>query len=129
MRHAVVESLLILALAAPVAGNETKPKKPRLDLRATPRLGLAPAHILATAELVGGDDVEDLYCPLLEWDWDDGARSIHESDCPPFEPGTGLDRHFTAEHVYNRSGEYSVRVTLRRASRLVAAASVTVGLR
>ena len=59
---------------------------------------------------------------------DDGARSIHEADCPPFEPGTSLDRRFTAEHVYRNSGEYRVRVTLRHASRLLAVASVTVGL-
>jgi hypothetical protein len=120
----------MLTLAAPGrASGEAGLKKPRLDIRATPRLGLAPARVLATAELVGGEAAEEFYCPLLEWDWDDGTRSVRESDCPPFEPGATLERHFTADHVYRRSGNYSVRVTLRRASRSVAAASVSVGLR
>jgi len=123
-------SLVVLALAAPGrVGGEAGPKKPRLDIRASPRLGLAPARVLATAELVGGDAAEDFYCPLLEWDWDDGSRTVREADCPPFEPGTTLERHFTADHVYHRSGNYLVRVFLRRASRSVATASVNVGLR
>jgi hypothetical protein len=65
----------------------------------------------------------------VPWDWDDGTRSVREADCPPFEPGATLERHFTADHVYRRSGNFSVRVILRRASRSVATASVSVGLR
>jgi hypothetical protein len=123
-------SVVILTLAAPGhAGGEAGPKKPRLDIRASPRLGLAPVRVLATAELVGGEAAEDFYCPLLEWDWDDGSRTVREADCPPFEPGADFERHFTADHVYSRSGNFSVRVILRRASRSVAMASVTVGLR
>jgi hypothetical protein len=85
--------------------------------------------VLLTAELVGGDEAEEFYCPQLEWEWDDGARSIHETDCPPFEPGATLERYFTADHIYSHSGNYNVRVTLRRASRSVAVASLSVGLR
>ncbi len=130
MGRGLLNGLLILTLAAPGQGGEARPKKPRLDLRATPRLGLAPARVLATAELVGGETAdEDFYCPLLEWDWDDGTRSVREADCLPFEPGAALERHFTADHVYRRSGNYSLRVTLRRASRSLAAASISVGLR
>jgi hypothetical protein len=130
MSRGLLVSFVMLTLAAPGrVGGEAGPKKPRLDIRASPRLGLAPTRVLATAELVGGDAAEDFYCPRLEWDWDDGTRSVREADCPPFEPGATLERHFTADHVYRRSGNYSVRVTLRRASRPVAAASVNVGLR
>jgi hypothetical protein len=130
MSRGLWASLVILTLAVPGrAGGEAGPKKPRLDVRASPRLGLAPARVLATAELVGGDAAEDFYCPLLEWDWDDGTKSVREADCPPYEAGAALERYFTADHVYRRSGNYSVRVVLRRASRSVAAASVSVGLR
>jgi hypothetical protein len=130
MGRSLWASVVILTLAAPGrAGGEAGPKKPRLDIRASPRLGLAPARVLATAELVGGEAAEDFYCPLLEWDWDDGSRTVREADCPPFEPGADFERHFTADHVYSRSGNFSVRVILRRASRSVAMASVTVGLR
>jgi hypothetical protein len=74
-------SLVILTLDVPGrAGGEAGPKKPRLEVRASPRLGLAPARVLATAEFVGGDAAEDCYCPLLEWDGDDGTKSVREAD-------------------------------------------------
>ena len=59
-----------------------KLKKPKLDLRATPRMAFSPVNVLLVAELTGGDDVEEYYCPELEWDWDDGGKSVHEADCP-----------------------------------------------
>jgi hypothetical protein len=111
------------------AGESGRPKRPHLDLRASPRVAFSPVEILVTGELKGGQDVEDFYCPGLEWDWGDGSRSVHESDCSPFGEGTTLDRFFTARHAFRAPGEYSVRLTLRRADRTVAAASVVVTVR
>jgi hypothetical protein len=127
---AVVFPLIVLALAAPaMAGDARRVKRPRLDLRASPRMALTPIDVLLVAELVGGDDVEDLYCPAVEWEWGDGGRSSHEADCPPFEPGMAMARRHSASHAYRRPGEYSVRVTLRRAGHSLAAATtlVTIG--
>ena len=59
----------------PLLPRDAKPKKPRLDLRATPRMAFSPVNVFLTAELTGGDDVEDYHCPELEWDWDDGGKS------------------------------------------------------
>ena len=101
-------------------------KKPRLGLRATPPMAFPPASILVVAQLVGGDEHEDYYCPGLEWDWGDGNRSAQESDCDPFGPESTLERRFSARHAYRSPGSYSVRLTLRRASRTVAVASVGV---
>jgi hypothetical protein len=53
MGRGLMGGFLVLTLAGP-AGVEAGPKKPRLVLRAAPRLGIAHAHVLATAELVGG---------------------------------------------------------------------------
>jgi hypothetical protein len=124
-----VALILAAALAAPAAAGERAGKKPRLDLRASPRFSLLSANVLVVAQLVGGDDVEELHCPAVEWEWGDGERSAHESDCAPFEPGTTMERRHSASHAYRRPGEYSVRVTLRRAGRSVASAStaVTIG--
>jgi len=125
-----VVPFVLLALAAPGQANETKSKKPRLDLRATPRMATtSPSQVLVVAQLVGGDEVEDFYCPGLEWNWGDGTRSAYESDCPPFEPGTELVRRFSATHAYREPGDYQVRITLRRADRSVAAASASVSVR
>jgi hypothetical protein len=77
-------------------------------------------------ELKGGQDVEDFYCPGLEWDWGDGTHSAYESDCAPFEEGTTLDRFFSARHAFRAPGAYNVRLTLRRATRTIAVASVAI---
>jgi hypothetical protein len=121
--------LLLPFLAAAAAASDTsaqKPRKPKLDLRASPPVSFAPVNIFVTAELVGGDEHEDYYCPSLEWDWGDGTKSERETECQPFEPGVPFERRFTAQHVYRAPGTYSVRVILRRASRKIAATSTHV---
>ena len=124
---------LALALVAATAGllaADAKPKKPRLDLRATPRMAFSPVNVFFTAELTGGDDVEEYYCPELEWEWDDGGKSTQEADCSPFEAGkTKIERRFTSDHEYRRAGVYNVKVTMRRTSKSIAVASVRVTVR
>lgn len=121
---------LAVALAAPLLADSGKVRKPRLELRASPKMGFSPVHVVLTAELMGGDDVEEFHCPELEWDWDDGGKSVHEADCPPFEAGTTrIERRFTAEHDYRRAGAYRVKATMRRSGRTLAAANVTVTVR
>ncbi len=121
--------LLLLALAAPGETGEPKMKKPRLDLRATPRLAMSPVNVLLVAELVGGDEAEEFYCPGLEWEWGDGGKSAYESDCPPFEPGAEFTRRFSAMHAYRLPGEYQVTVRLRRADRSLAVATASISVR
>ena len=118
-----------MPLAASLAGADAaKPKKPKLEVRATPRMAFSPVVVLFTAELTGGDDVEEFYCPEIEWEWDDGSKSTQESDCAPYEAGTAIERRFTAEHQYERAGSYSAKVTFRRTGRsfLAGTARVTV---
>ena len=134
MTRAALAAVIAVALAAPASAGGTKAeaklKKPRLDLRATPRMAFSPVNIFLTAELQGGDDVEEYYCPQLEWDWDDGGKSVHEGDCPPFVTGTTrIERRFTAEHEYRRSGIFTIKVTMRRANRSLAASNVRVTVR
>lgn len=128
MKARVALSCLCM-LGLGLAGAEEKPKKPRLDLRVTPRMAFSPVTVLVVAELQGGDDVEEFYCPEVEWEWDDGGKSVNEGDCAPFEPGTKIDRRFTAEHDYRKAGVYNVKVTLRRAGRAIAANSVRITVR
>jgi hypothetical protein len=117
-----------LPLAPVRAGDQERARKPRLELRATPRMAFSPVMVLATAEL-RGEGGEEFYCPALEWDWDDGAKSGQESDCPPFQPGMELETRFTAEHAYRRAGVYQVTVRLKRADRSLAVASTTIHVR
>src|SRR5437899_2476203 len=131
-RATLVVIALALAASVPAADGkaEAKLKKPHLELRATPRMAFSPVNILLTAELQGGDDVEEYYCPQLEWDWDDGGKSVQEGDCAPFVAGTTkIERRFTAEHEYRRAGSYNVKVTMRRANRSLAASTVHITVR
>jgi hypothetical protein len=116
------------ALAA-AAEDAKKGKKPGLELRATPRYAFSPAEIMYTAELKGGDDVEELYCPEVEWEWGDGGKSVQEADCDPWAPGTKLDRRFSVHHLYSHAGLYVVRVTLRKSGRQLASQSLQITIR
>jgi hypothetical protein len=122
---------IALALAVPsgTAADAPKPKKPKLELRATPRMAFSPVNILFTAELTGGDDIEEYYCPEIEWNWDDGGKSIHESDCAPFESGTQIERRFTASHGYDQAGQYQIKVIFKRSGHTFLSQSVRVTVR
>jgi len=130
VRSALAVFVVLGAVSGGSAGDEAKLKKPRLDLRATPRMAFSPVTIMLRVDLVGGDDVEEYHCPQIEWDWDDGGKSVHEADCPPFEPGvTKIERHFTAEHEYRKAGIYNIKATMRRSGRTLAAATAKVTVR
>ena len=125
MPKAVLALLSVLAVAIPgAAGADDKEdgkkgKKPGLYLRATPRFSFSPATILFTAELKGGDDVEELYCPEVEWDWGDGGKSVSEGDCDPWEPGVAIGRRYTGRHEFRRAGVYQVRVILSKSGKRI----------
>jgi hypothetical protein len=119
-------ALIAVGLATSGVAGEAAARKPRLELRATARPVLTPVPVMAVAELVGGEDLEDFYCVGLEWDWGDGNRSFRESDCDPWEPGAEVGRLFTARHVYHHPGVYEVRIRLRRADGDVAVARTQV---
>jgi hypothetical protein len=130
MAAAALAAPLLAGDAPPPKAEGTKEHKPHLDLRSSPRMGFSPVHVLLTAELTGGDDVEEYHCPEIEWDWDDGGKSMHEADCTPFEAGvTKIQRRFTAEHDYNRAGVYRVKATMRKTGHNLAVATVTVTVR
>jgi hypothetical protein len=122
--------LLLAALVSPATAGDSKGKKPSLDVRPAPRFGFSPLNVLFTAELKGGDDIEDYYCPELEWSWGDGGKSLKESDCPAFEPGeTKIERRFTNDHEFKMSGIYTVQLTLRKVDRVIARQTATVTVR
>ncbi len=128
MSRALAALVAILWTTAPLAAGE-KVKKPKLELRSSPRHGFSPLTVLFTAELKGGDDIEEYYCPEIEWDWADGGKSVQESDCEPFEPGTKIERRFTRSHRFRRAGAYNVKVTLRHAERKLTHRTVRVDVK
>src|SRR3954451_253449 len=73
--------------------------KPKISLKATPVIAMAPARVVLTAELTGGaNDYEDFYCTAIEWEWGDGTKSESSTDCAPYEAGKSeIKRRFTVE--------------------------------
>jgi hypothetical protein len=109
--------------------KEKKAKRPMLELRISPRFSFSPVNILFTAELTGGDDSEEYHCPEIEWDWNDGGKSVTEADCDPYEAGMKMERRFTASHLYKMAGSYLVKVTLRKAGRQLTQQTIRVTVR
>jgi len=112
------------------APDDAKPSdpRPRISLRAQPPVGITPARVVLTAELVGGaDDFEEYYCPTVIWDWGDDTTSESTVDCQPYEAGKSeIRRRFTVEHVFRRSGSYRVYFRMKQRDKAVGAATVTI---
>ena len=129
---AILAALALLAPAPSAAAEDETPKKgkrPGLELRATPRFSFSPAEIFFTAELKGGDDVEQLYCPEVEWEWGDGGKSVQEADCDPWTETSKMDRRFTAHHTFQFAGLYRAKVTLRKSGKDIMSQTVQVTVR
>ena len=131
-RAALVAAVVVGFVGASFADDAQKPKKlkrPGLEVRVSPRFSFSPAHLVFTAELKGGDDQEEYYCPEVEWEWGDGGKSVQEADCDPWKPDTKIERRFVNRHVFVESGIYETRVTLRKANRTIVTHSVEVTVR
>jgi hypothetical protein len=140
MRTLQSEFVVAIALWAAVIGSPTdaqspskseEARRPKFSLRATPNLGVAPARVVLTAELMGGaNDFEEYYCPTVEWDWDDDTRSEFTSDCEPYESGKSeIRRRFSVEHIFRRPGEYKLSVRLKQRDKIVGTATTNLSIR
>jgi hypothetical protein len=116
------------AAVRPAGQEASQAKKPTLALKATPMMSFTPAKIRFVAEVKGGpNDYEDLYCPSVEWDWNDDTTSESTADCEPYQAGKSeIPRRFTIEHVYKVAGTYRVQIRLKKKSRVVMSANVFV---
>ena len=137
-RLLIAAACLAIATAPGVARakqNTSKESKdnprPRITLRAQPPMGVAPARIVLTAELVGGaNDFEEYYCPTISWDWGDDTTSVSTVDCEPYEAGKSeIKRRFTVQHIFRQEGSQKVFFRLKRGKKEVGAAWVTVAVR
>ena len=133
----LVSAMLVAAASAQKADKGSKdnkdtqdPKRPKITLKAQPLIAMAPARVVLTAELIGGDnDFEDFYCPAVEWEWGDGTKSESSTDCAPYEAGKSeIKRRFTVEHVF-RVGAYRVMFHLKRRDKSVGVATVNIQVR
>jgi hypothetical protein len=121
---------LFLTSSNTLQAREQGNKKPSLSLKATPSISFAPARIVVVAELKGGTDDEDLYCPTVEWEWGDLTQSTIEADCQPYSPGKSeIKRRYTVEHQYKNPGAFKIALRLKKGSRIVGSGTAQVQVR
>ena len=129
--------LTAAALTISISAQKNKDPKdaadprPKVSLRATPMIALAPARVVLTAELTGGaNDFEEFYCGAVEWEWGDGTKSESSADCAPYEAGKSeIKRRFTVEHSFQRPGNFRVFFHLKRRDKAVGNATVNIQIR
>jgi len=131
MHRRFLWGVFAVAAAGLVLGTDASAKssKPSLGVRVSPRIAFSPVSVIATAQLKGGEDSEEFYCLAIEWDWDDGSKSLQDSDCEPFKPGTKIERRFSSQHYYSRAGSYSIKAALRTSEKVVAQNSFRLTVR
>ena len=107
------------------------PQAPKITLKAQPLIAMAPARVVLTAELVGGDErLRRLLLPGRRVGMGRRHQSESSTDCPPYEPGKSeIKRRFTVEHVFRRPDMYRVTFHLKRRDKSVGAATVNVQVR
>ena len=122
-------ALAVTAGAAP-QDKDTR-KKPSVSLKTSPTFGFAPMRIVVTAELKGGSsDLEELYCPEVEWVWGDDTRFESEQDCDPYEAGKSeIKRRYVVSHTYHTAGTYQVEFYLKQKNKRVLGGKTTVNVR
>ena len=107
-----------------------KADKPKLSIKVNPPMGgTAPARVVASADLIGGDS-EELYCPAIEWEWGDDTRSTTAAECDPYEAGKSeITRRFTADHIYQTGGSFRIQLRLKKKNKAIASAGTSVQIR
>lgn len=124
-------ALLIIPSNTLLARGQGGNKKPSLSLKASPSVSFAPARIVVVAEVKGGaDDLEEFYCPTVEWEWGDLTTSTVEADCEPYAPGKStIKRRYTVEHQYKNSGGFKIVLRLKKGNKLIASANAQIQVR
>jgi hypothetical protein len=123
-------SALLLNSSNVLQAREQGNKKPSLSLKASPSISFAPARVVLVAELKGGNDDEELYCPTVEWEWGDLTQSVVEADCEPYSPGKSeIKRRYTVEHQFKNPGSFKIVLRLKKGSRVVGQGTAQVQVR
>jgi hypothetical protein len=114
--------MVSLALLLLLAGAE----KPKVELKASPAIAQLGIGSRASATVrfrlfIKDAGNEDLYCPKLEWEWEDDTRATEESDCVPFAEAQKQDheKSWTKSHTFWEPGDHTIRVRLYKGDRLI----------
>jgi hypothetical protein len=122
MRTTAILMALLAGASAAKPTVEFKPLRRMTQLQA----GSCDAEVSFSLRVFDGG-AEDYYCPKVVFEWEDGSRSIEESDCLPFdqaEPGDHR-RTWTRTRRFQGSGTFSVQAHLCRGERRIKSVRTT----
>lgn len=128
---AALAAALMASVHLSAAQRDAADKKPSLSLKATPPAGFAPLRVHLAADVKGGaNDYAEFYCPIVQWDWDDGTISETSEDCDPYEAGkSSIKRRFSADHTFRLSGEHRLTFRLKQKDKVISSATTTITVR
>lgn len=96
-----------IALLAPASGAkvELKPLRRITQLQ----VGKCQALVVFSLRIADGGQPE-YYCPKVVWEWEDGSRSMEQSDCVPFEQAATADhlKTMTRSRTFTSSGTFRI---------------------
>jgi hypothetical protein len=114
--------MIAILMALFAGGSATKPTVEFKALRKMTQLqvGHCDAEVAFSLRVFDGG-VEDYYCPRVVFEWEDGSRSMEESDCVPFEQAEPADhrRTWTRSRKFQGSGNFSVQAHICRGERRI----------
>jgi PKD domain len=87
-------------------------EKIKLEVNASPRQGFAPLRVTFRGNMENVDSTEEYYCLQEEWDFGDGAKSTEKPNCDSYSADAKIKTEFFTEHLYERHGNYNVRLVL-----------------
>jgi outer membrane receptor for Fe3+-dicitrate len=121
---------LMMTLAVAVSAAD-KDRRPKISVKASPAMAVAPARVVVSADLNGGaNDYEEFYCPSIEWEWGDDTKSTTSADCEPYEAGKSeIKRRFTADHTFRMGGNFRIQFRIKKKDKSIAGAATSVQIR
>jgi hypothetical protein len=126
----VVLAVSVAAATVQDQADDKDKKRPSVSLKSSPAFGFAPVRMVLTAELKGGADDEQLYCPEVEWVWGDDTKSEQLADCDPYEPGKSeIKRRYVVSHTFQNAGVYEVQFWLKQRDKRILGARTTITVR
>lgn len=114
------------------SAGHAKPKKPSVELRCTPKVGLSapgnPLTVMAQVRVKNPGD--DLWCPGVEWYVNNMFVSGHESDCLPYIEAGEQELWAEPPKPFGfYAGEYVIEARLIKAARTIRVVRCSIEVR
>jgi hypothetical protein len=122
MRTVALAVAIALLAPAPGAKVELKPLRRVTQLA----VGKCQALVMFSLRIADGGQA-DYYCPKVVWEWEDGSRSMEQSDCVPFEQAAAADhlKAMSRSRTFTSSGTFRIAAHICQGERRIKTVETT----